>query len=262
MSLQCWIMCSPRTGSSLLCEFLNNSGVFPAYKHHGLKENIGPLQKNLAFNEWLRLFSNPKDFEANPPSTLKAIFHQYIEVFGSVPNNKRYGPGLYAEHHNIKLVKNVLKKYNNNYITSILPKIKFIHLKRSDTISHALSLYFSRLTKKYHMYSQKDLNDYLSKKIDYNPQVLKQCYLDSLQYKKNWDNFFTNKENVIEIDYKDITNEPEPTLNKLFDFLNLKVNVKETIKMALESNKRIYKMTRLDVDFYKKKLKSIIKAVL
>ena len=86
----CWILCTPRTGSSILCELLNGLGVFPNFNHPGMKNNRGPLETGQAFNEWARLYSNLVEFCYQPPPYSKMIFHQYIEVMGSVTKSKKY----------------------------------------------------------------------------------------------------------------------------------------------------------------------------
>src|SRR5574343_868527 len=95
----CWILCTPRTGSSFLCELLNNLVVFPPFDHPGMKTVRGVLEVGQAFSEWTRLYSSLADFCNHPPPYSKMIFHQYIELFGSIPKQKQYNVGWYEDKH-------------------------------------------------------------------------------------------------------------------------------------------------------------------
>jgi LPS sulfotransferase NodH len=250
----CWILCSPRTGSSYLCELLNNTKMFPAYCHPDLKEIKGPIQKGLAFNEWLRLFNTKTQFLTMPPPYCKAIYHQYIEALGSIPTENRYRPGFYFNYYKIENYDHIIATHNDSFLASVLPNITFITLKRKNLIAHAISLYFSRMTKKYHIYDEKSLAIYFDTKITLDSSLLLTCWKDANIYTKLWDKFISTQ-NSINITYESLIENPTDTLGKLGEFLKLPFEIETTIKRTETENKRIYKMTHPDAKRFESLLK-------
>src|SRR4051812_26169172 len=115
-----WILCNPRSGSSLLCDLLNNTHKFPPLQHDRLVDRRGPLERGLAFNEWLRLFLNPngvQDFKATPVPHTKCLHHQFVEAFGD-------RDAAYVEQH--------------------VPGVKFVLLHRNRYLEQVASLYFAK----------------------------------------------------------------------------------------------------------------------
>lgn len=256
----CWILCYPRTGSSLLCELLNNFKVFPTYNHPSLKfiSNTNLLRKEDSFNEWCRLFNNVEEFVNNTPPHSKMIFHQYVEVVGSIKKEKRYNVGWYNFKHNKNFINKTIKKYNSKWVKNIFPNICYIRLRRN-TISHAISLYFARFTKKYHIYNQEDLKKYLKIKIDLNCKKLKQCYLDSCEEFNSWQSFLSENDNILDVYYENLLDNPYKELYRISNFLKIKCDIQKSIDLTMKENKRIYKMTRKESVEYEEKLKKIIK---
>lgn len=249
-----WILCTPRTGSSYLCELLNNSGLFEEYNHPRLTDSKGPIQKCRAFNEWLRLFNNRAEFERYVPRHCKAIYHQYIEVMAAIPNDNRYRPGFYSDFYEIKKYDWVVKKHDQVYMKSLLPDIKFIRLYRSDKIAHAISIYIARQTKKYHIYDEASLSNYTQSKVHVDAALMVQCWKDACDYNTVWDDFgeFFN------VSYEDLTQATEKVLSSISDFLGVKINQTDAIHKANFSNKRIFKMTHPTAKTLEKHLRKVI----
>src|SRR5688572_22853884 len=123
----CWILCTPRTGSSVLCELLNNVGAFPVFRHKNMQTtHRGPLEAGQTFNEWPRLYDDLCQFLENPPPYSKMIFHQYVETMAGVAKRKRYDIGWYPEKHDKKLMAEISSKYDSRYARSIFPDLKFV----------------------------------------------------------------------------------------------------------------------------------------
>lgn len=202
-------------------------------------DNIGPKQKGLAFNEHFRLFNSVDEFLECPCPTAKVIFHQYIEAFGRVKN--KYEPGWYTEQHDQDLCNRIITKYNRRFIEAILPEIQFIHLTR-DPVSQAVSLYFARETKKYHIYDETSLKSYLDAKIEINEEKLLQAYQHAKQYHSIWSDF---AKNAIQINYNSLVTNPVTTVELLLNTLNIEADAEKSVKKSLE-NPRIHRMTRLE----------------
>lgn len=257
----CWILCTPRTGSSLLCELLNNLGVFPAFEHPDLKDFRGPLERGQAFSEWPRLFSGVVDFLSNVPPYSKMIFHQYVEMMAGLPKDKKYHIGWYPEKHDRDMLKDVSNRYDSRYVCSLLPDISFLKIKR-DVFSHAVSLYFARTTKKYHIYDSATLNDYMSQKINIDHSRLLEVYADALQYANDWQYFFKGNERILEVDYDQLVSNPSVELGKIVDFLGIQADVAMSVSKTYGENKRIFRMTRPEAKYFIDKLRALVQATI
>lgn len=210
-----WILCNPRTGSSHLCDLLNNTGHFPPCNHPGTVENIGPKQKGLAFNEWLRLYSNAQDFVQHPVPHMKAIHHQFVEVFGSANPETKW------------LVENSL------------PGIRYIQLVRTNLAEHAASLYFAKQTDTYHIYNKESLREYLDKPVPIKRNELMAAYQEVLGMQHNWDAYRPD----IVVTYEDLMRQPVEVLRSIMDWLGLPDNnLSEVVNRTLDN--RLFRMTR------------------
>lgn len=247
----CWILCTPRTGSSYLCELLNNSGCFPNFKHPKLKPHKGPIQQDRAFNEWLRIYRNEKEFEKDPPATCKAIYHQFIEVLtGSI---QRRGPG--EEGYLVKTPPRP-KNCNPSYLENLIPNIKFIHLTRG-VIEQSVSVYIARKTKKYHIYDKEQLKNYFKQKIEINTRTLLDVYYEVTEWNKIWADF-----KGLNVCYEDLMTQPDRSLNLILEYLQIKP-IKPAGVVVSETNdqERILKMTRPENNNLSKILLSLLKKV-
>lgn len=253
----CWILCTPRTGSSFLCELLNNTKAFPAFDHPGLVKRRGPLEIDQSFNEWPRLFYGPADFASNPPPYCKMIFHQYVETFGNVSKSKRYNIGWYPFTHDARFMEEVSTRYNSDYVNKLFPDIKYIHLVRN-AIDHAVSLYIARSTKKYHIYTQEDLSAYMNMDISVNQSRLLEAYKDALEYRNSWKWFLKGDEKIIEVEYEDLILDPSKVLKNIGSFLELDLDSNLSLTSTFGENKRIFRMTRPEADRIKEALNQTI----
>jgi len=236
---------------------LNNSGLFKAYNHPLLSDKKGPIQQGLAFNEWLRLFNNRIEFERFVPPYCKVIYHQYIEVIAAIPNANRYRPGFYADFYELEKYDWAVKKYDQKYVKSLLPDIKFIHLYRNDEVAHAISIYVARQTKKYHIYDETSLSNYTQSNVEADAALLMQCWKDACLYRAIWNNFLGNVD-FLSVSYEDLIHSTEYVLANVSDFLGVKLDPTDAIYKANFSNKRIFKMTHPATKTLEKNLKSLL----
>jgi LPS sulfotransferase NodH len=215
-----WILCNARSGSSILCEYLNNLNIFEVFEHEEIeKRNAHLLKTKGAFNEFLRLYNTLNELILNPPRYLKCLDEQYIQL----------------------IQKNL--NYDAVFIRKILPGIKFIKLKRKDNISQAISLYCARLTNKWHIYTEEELKNYHQIEISFNPKLALECLYEIENY-HNWSWFI--KDDFLEVFYEDLLIEPQNIIRKILDFSQVDAD-NQVIYHSIETTKkrqRIYKMTR------------------
>lgn len=217
-----WILCNPRTGSSVLCEYLNHTDIFAPYQHPILNTavgNVGPTQRNQAFGEWLRVLDR-SGFDNNPTPYLKDIHHQHVEMFGTDDNRIE--------------------------IERLLPGITYVLLKRKSIKLHTASLYFARYTDSYHVWgSWETLRKYLREEILIDEGLLHDIYLEVTHFWNNWDNFLRGAHHIT-VYYEDMVADPHGFLTKLFESLNVDVSP-QTIAGAVSKN-RLLPMTRPEVN--------------
>jgi len=217
----CWILCNPRSGSSILCDLLNFTNKFPICDHPNVREKRGPLEQGTAFNEWLRLYETANDFEKHPVPFLKLLHHQYVEIFG----NKGAA-----------------------YFEKFLPGLKLIVLHRRNKTEQIISQYFAETTNTYHIYDKEALKSYLQKKIEYNSQRLKNCINKIKSYNAIWEEFIGDRD-ILNVYYEDMLKSPKTTLRQVLSFCEINYSdddLDRAVDEAITSKPRILKMTRLE----------------
>lgn len=220
----CWILCNPRSGSSILCDFLNFTGKFPAFDHPDTKLRRGPLERGLAFNEWFRLYNSTEEFELRPPPFVKSILHQYEELLGR--------PG-------------------RNYIKTLLPGVRFVLLKRKNLANHVLSQYFAEHTQTYHIYNQEQLQRYLNRQLEsFAIDKLRAAQEKVSQYNSSW-NWFLEDEPRLTVYYEDFIEQPQKVIEEILTFCEIpfeKDDLDKAVEAALVKTPRILKMTRPEAE--------------
>lgn len=256
--MNCWILCLPRSGSTYLSDLLNSTNLFPVYKDHRLKNICGPIQNGMAFNEWLRIFSNYDDFSKNPPMCCKAIYHQYIEMVCEIQEKKRREPSVCYKSIQIDSENFAIKNFNLIKLKKSIKNIKFIYLKR-DLFEQSISTYFARKTLKYHIYSKEDQYEYLNRSIDIDLESILKIYYEIHKLKDCWSKLFFKNIELINIDYNDLINCPNTTIKNILDFLNLEFsnNQLEQSMKKFKNESRTFKMTRKDSEKITERLKNI-----
>lgn len=225
-----WIMSNPRSGTTILCELLNSTGLFPNFNH----PNLHPVQG--AFGEWLRLYNSPEDFERLPSPNLKCLYHQYVTVFKDV------------------------NKYNLNYIKAILPEVKFIHLVRENRLQHAVSLYFAQKTELYQIRNTNKLNEYLNKDIELDRKRLLSCY-NYMNDQENRLNSFLYGHMSLRVKYDDLIINPASVLMQILDYCGINYSnehICKSIEKCYGEEKQLFKMTHRLAERYVKILEEMV----
>lgn len=257
----CWILCDPRTGSSFLCDLLNNTQAFPVYTHPRMRNKRGPLEIGQAFNEWARLFDNVQQMLHDPPPYAKMIHHQYVETVAGLPKDQRYHPGWYPTKHDMAMLVEYSIKYDSRFVRRIFPDISFIRLTRN-VVSHAVSLYIARSTTKYHIYDKNTLDTYLKTKIEIDDARLLEAYKDAVNYTESWSRFLDGTERLLRVNYEDLVEKPVDTLSSILNFLGVQTDVQAAVNRTLGNEKRLFRMTRPDAQIFEDRLNLIRKVKL
>lgn len=253
----CWILCTPRTGSTLLCELLNNLGSFPKFEHPKLDQCKGLLKKaGGSFNEWIRLYSNPIEFMACPPPYCKMIFHQYVEVMASVEKCDKYNVGWYPNKHSKEIEDKAMKIGGVDFVKLVFPDLRFIHLRRKP-VTQAVSLFIARNTKKYHLYNQYEVSEYLKMRVGSDDEQLLAAYKDACENNRVWDKFL-EKENAIEVDYQELVDDTTSVMDRLASQLNLKGNIVKAINSTMNYSSKVKRMTRPEANELTERLEFLL----
>lgn len=257
--MNCWILCHPRSGSTYLCDLLNNTNLFENYEDPRLKDKIGPIQRGLAFNEWLRIFSNYHDLCKNPPSYCKAIYHQYIEVMGDMPFEKRRKPDHCYSNIDKNIESFVQEKFKINAIQSLFLNIRFVLLKR-DIFEQTVSTYIARQTQKYHIYTEQELNNYMHTNININDFEILSVYEEMESLQSSLNSLICRNTEYIDVNYADLMSRPAYVLDAILGFIKMPQSGKiiENSLRITQEKMRTFSMKRPESKNIIDRLKSMV----
>lgn len=194
----CWILCSPRTGSSLLCSLLNSTQLFDQFLMKGTTEQKGPCQsiQGSAFNEWLRLYPDETSLYEKPPKCLKALDHQLFHLSPSATPER---------------------------LRCVLPEIVFVKLSRRNLFEQAVSECIAKETKMYHAYDDEMLLKHKKKIVQAEDKKLLYSY-ENVK-KDSWKNF--EKHIHLEVFYEDLCSDPIGVIRDITSLMG--INFQEKI---------------------------------
>lgn len=200
--MRCWILCNERTGSTLLCNLLNDTHLFPNYADPRLTERKGPLQKNRSFDEWLRLFirdNSKKDgFLKNPPDCLKCLRKHFVKVFGQIDAKE---------------------------LEEFFPGVRYILLRRRNIFEHAASIYLANLSGVWHIYNQDQKDRYTRQNFYFDLNMATEAYESAMLFQNNWMSFLDGQK-PIDVFYEDLIINPNKCIENILNSLGLpRVNV-------------------------------------
>ena len=240
----CWIICTPRSGSTYLSHILNNSGDFTS----NFSEYLG----------WKRgQFLSPTNLEVSAPKFCK-VLHVHLNRIFYEPNRLENIP--------FNDIQQFLKPSMDarKYIEKCLPGIRFILLKRRDKIAQAVSYCMTSAisacnhTSYFNILTEESQIEFKNTEILISDDELLSYYNTILKYENVWDDFIVGSDNIFNIYYEDIN---EEGLKCLFKYLKIS---EDKIKDALDkTNSSIFKAAtvRADSDKYYNKLYGLINSL-
>ena len=190
------ILCTPRSGSQMLCDLMSQTKAFGYPKEHLTMPIVLPAEYNiLDLDDWFSKLIAANRTDNNVCST-KLIASRVARLLNSIQRDKTI----------------------NN-----LKKFKFVVLKRKNLFAQAVSLYFAKKNDQWHV----NKNNITSKKtsVEYNFQKIEIIYLDLKQQEKNIDEILEKvKEtpsNILNLYYEELVNNKKQCFQKLADFIEI-----------------------------------------
>ena len=133
------------------------------------------------------------------------------------------------------------KQLSAKNIKQAFPKIKFIHLRRNDIQAMAISWYCVKKTQKFHVVKDRnwvhdEFTEYvgdlhLRDKIEIDSEELIRIYERLKSFHGMWYDFLAN-ESFLEIEYKDLIENPKETLCKALDYIGVNYD-NDKVEMAI-----------------------------
>lgn len=134
------------------------------------------------------------------------------------------------------------KCLENVNINDILPNIRYVLLRRRDTVSSAISKYFIRSCQhidgidKWNIYNKKDFKTMQGNTAPFNKRKILDMY-NQMEYDyDSWMNYLADKQ-FIEFDYEDLYSDPTNVTEAILEYMGLKgsPNLKdENLSMKLD----------------------------
>jgi LPS sulfotransferase NodH len=192
----CWLLCTERTGSTYLSDLLNSTCIW------GDKSTNDPVTDQVdRFTEYYcdRFFK--KDYLIDLPRFNKMTWNQFINRFP--------------------------KDFS---IESYLPDVKFVRIKRQNSVAVAVSLYIARrftgwLAQDYgfsgarwNVHDSSVLEKFTSVEISINQKELHDCLLKAKQDQFLWDNYLRSRD-FMDIEYQDVLNKPVEIVHGILNYI-------------------------------------------
>ena len=192
-----WILSGPRTGSSFISSVLNDTNLFePDFREWFHNNNINEI------------FCHKKSLSP---------FDYKWPLFAKV----------HEDHY--EKIKTMFPLLN---IEEVIPKLKFIHLRRKNLIKQAISSYFSHKTNTYIIKNKKKLNNYKEFKVDYDEENILFIYEKIISRFNFWKPVLIN-DNYIDVFYEELIDNPIEAFIKIFNFLGItlpsNLNIESTL---------------------------------
>jgi len=189
----CWILTTPRTGSTYLCDLLNSTGLF------GCKGTCDPSTNQI--DRWTEYYC-PHFFKENylltPPIINKMHYDQYRRYFGEFD------------------------------VTKILPNIKYVLLRRKDTYAITVSKYFVTEgspfmdgKERWNIHTTEDIQKMQNIRLQFDQRKIMRIHRRTELAYSAWNDFLKDKQ-FIEFDYEDILATPIKSTNKILNWMGLK----------------------------------------
>ncbi|MCP5049797.1 MAG: hypothetical protein GY940_21695 [bacterium] len=220
MPRKSYIICAvQRSGSTLLCEALQNTGLAGNPAEH--------------FILWLR-----KIKEQDHGLTQKEVFDDFIDQ--GIGPNQVFGTKMMWSYckDTITKMKEVFQVAGNNpsdlqVLREVLPNPKFIFLVRRNVVRQAISLYKTEKTRLHHIMNdeQHQRLEQLNETLIFDPTKISNYHRYVSQHQARWEEFFEeNNIRPYRVVYEDFVQSYEETALRLLRFLDIPYPENLTLK--------------------------------
>ncbi|MVO15892.1 Stf0 family sulfotransferase [Parasedimentitalea huanghaiensis] len=213
-----YVICtSPRSGSTLLCKMLGNTGNAGVPGSHFHEPSL---------SKWLSDYGLDPDNYSTQQETLQAVFASAIErgkgetdVFGL--RLQRHSFGFFMRQLAVLLPETTLEKER---LSSAFGTTLFIHLSRENKLDQAISYVKATQTGLWHAAPDGTELERLSepKEPNYNAQAISKVLSDFVAMDCDWKTWFdTQQIEPLKITYEDLSHDPQATLARVLERLGL-----------------------------------------
>lgn len=204
------VICTPRSGSSFLCDLL--------------KSNIGGNPLEHLRNPLLHIISNRHNLNIDLEVFLNRLFSYCSkeQIFGT----------KIISHFLFDLLK-LLTEVEKDLLINYLSKFKIIYLHRQDKYAQAISRYIASKIKSWHVTaSDESLQEYheKTKSIEYDFQRIKKIYENFVEAEKRLQLFLDSSgfKDILFIEYENLKQNPKQHLQTIANFCKVEINFNST----------------------------------
>lgn len=198
----CWILCTPRTGSTYLCDLLNSSNLFvPEFREW--------------FGQKLGIYNQPEDLERRPCFYNKVLHVQFNRIFN------HHGRMIDDPIFDVCQTENPTAE-NRIKLETIL-KPKYVVLKR-DIFQILVSYYVATLASASSGESFFVIRDhekqkrFLQRQVGMDEKLLRRIYAVVKTYDEKW-NLFLSGVDHLQVNYDLLSENPREVVSNIFDFI-------------------------------------------
>ena len=212
-----YVICTtPRSGSNLLCNLLESSGV------------MGQPKEFLNLDSVVLPFAQPNNLiDSESRIYLDTYLDNVVNKFSS--KNNVFGMKLLFDQFEPYMELNVIRQF--------IPQFKFIWLLRKDVLSQAISQHIARETNEWTSFNEQNNQEKENKSrrefVDYDENkigsFLKKLAKDNL----NWIEFFSvNQLDYLPVTYEDLLQDTNQVCHNICNFCGVKTDYQFSLKKA------------------------------
>jgi LPS sulfotransferase NodH len=192
MNIPCWILTTPRTGSTYLCDLLNSTGLFGDHK------TSSPVTNKV--DRWTEYYCKDffkPEFLMNPPPINKIHHADFFEYFG------------------------------HSDLSRILPGVKYVLLKRKDIYAVTVSKYFVLEgahfmdgKERWNIHTQSDIDKMQRMNLAFNKTRMMNLHQRTKLADAAWDEYLKDKE-FLEMQYEDLIHDPTGCVKQVLALMGM-----------------------------------------
>lgn len=218
--MNCVILTAIRSGSTLLCNLLNQTGYFRypqlVTTHPTMSRQLKSFEM-LAPNPVLDPWLNKRGIKTKE-ACIEQLEIKTMTLRKQLVYKHEYRPAIIKipmEHYQYYL----LTQSDKNIIEEFIPNARFIWLERKDMLARTISAYFFFKSKVAHINSQNIHRKYLESQIPFYADEVLDVYFNHLKG-CDWGPFLEGAK-YLKIDYEDLISDPMNELIRSLEFLGI-----------------------------------------